>query len=78
MPEPTWHVIRVRTGEFHSTTYRGMQLDVSRRHAQSIVLGFVYVGDDAPPERFSASCTIDQAKARCVRVADRWADEGDD
>ena len=78
MPEPTWKTIRARAGEFHSTEYRGMKLDVVRTNGQAIVVGSVFTESGDRLERFSACCTVDQAKARCVRVADRWADEGDD
>lgn len=77
MREPTWSVIRDRVGESHSTEYRGMVLVVSRLHAQAAVQGVVVIGETTPPERFSAPCTIDQAKARCIRIANRHADVGD-
>jgi hypothetical protein len=77
VPETTWEVLRAANGERHTARYLDMRLEVSRGHAQSVVLGFVFSSTGSRLERFSAACTIEQAKARCVRVADRFADDRD-
>lgn len=75
MSEPTWNSVIQPAGEQHFAMYRGCILEVTRRHAQLSVVGRISSADG--PERFSDTCTIDEAKARCVRVADRLADTTD-
>lgn len=75
MHEPKWKVERTPAGEMHTTSYRGLQLNVTRPRGHANVVGSVFTGSGERIERFSARCTVEQAEARCVRVADRHAED---
>jgi hypothetical protein len=67
-----WELTKNGQRETYDALHRGVELTVVRERGMHTLTGRARLDDVT--ETFSVSCTIDAAKARCVRVADRKAD----
>lgn len=81
MDSARWMTLADKGGEYHSAHHRGLFLEVSRAAGRAEVVGVVFTGakdgEYEKLERFTAQCTIDDAKARVLRVANRHLDTVD-